>query len=232
MKLSIAAVALGWVLTTTLSGCSLSGASKSDSTVSVLAGKSGNNNEASVIDSMKDVISHKSTAMNEDLQNLKAQLEQQQQRLESMNDEQKALQEQLKRQSITLQILPAANANAGRAKQGTASTAYIGFLEEENQFAEVEERAAKEVSVIPNRATSLKLSIPQDAQFIAIKVGLRHTQKRSQVLIPLDSIDFDQALVLNVGACDINIKEGVDPELVPDFTTKLKYYQQPLVSCL
>ncbi|WP_201583869.1 hypothetical protein [Psychrobacter immobilis] len=30
MKLSIAAVALGWVLTTTLSGCSLSGASKSD----------------------------------------------------------------------------------------------------------------------------------------------------------------------------------------------------------
>ncbi|WP_350583000.1 hypothetical protein, partial [Pseudomonas sp. HY2-MNA-CIBAN-0224] len=82
---------------------------------------------------MKDVISHKSTAMNEDLQNLKAQLEQQQQRLESMNDEQKALQEQLKRQSITLQILPAANANAGRAKQGTASTAYIGFLEEENQ---------------------------------------------------------------------------------------------------
>ena len=98
-------------------------------------------------------------------------------------------------------------------------------MEEENQFAEVEERAAKEVSVIPNRATSLKLSIPQDAQFIAIKVGLRHTQKRSQVLIP-------QALVLNVGACDINIKEGVNPELVPDFTTKLKYYQQPLVSCL
>lgn len=168
---------------------------------------------------------------NTDLEKLKAQLEQQQQQLSAMNAEQQALQTQLKRQTISLQILPSADANAGRQKQGTASIAHIAFLEDESQFSELLEMATKEVSVIPSRQTALKLSVPQEARFIAIKVGLRYTKKRSQLLIPISSIDFEKPLTLNVGACDVNIKEGIIPELAPIFAIKLKYYQQPLVGC-
>ncbi len=168
---------------------------------------------------------------NTDLEKLKAQLEQQQQQLSAMNAEQQALQTQLKRQTISLQILPSADANAGRQKQGTASIAHIAFLEDESQFSELLEMATKEVSVIPSRQTALKLNVPQEARFIAIKVGLRYTKKRSQLLIPISSIDFEKPLTLNVGACDVNIKEGITPELAPIFAIKLKYYQQPLVGC-
>ncbi|WP_079691252.1 hypothetical protein [Psychrobacter sp. DAB_AL43B] len=168
---------------------------------------------------------------NEDLEKLKAQFAQQQQQLEIMNNEQQALQAQLKRQNLTLQILPSINANAGRYQQGTASIAHIAFLEDESQFVELTELAVKEISIIPSRQTTLKLNIPQDARFIAIKVGLRYTKKRSQLLIPISSIDFEKPLTLNVGACDVNIKEGITPELAPVFATKLKYYQQPLVAC-
>lgn len=123
------------------------------------------------------------------------------------------------------------DANAGRQKQGIASIAHIAFLEDESQFSELLEMATKEVNIIPGRQTALKLSVPQEARFIAIKVGLRYTKKRSQLLIPLSSIDFEKPLTLYVGACDVNIKEGIIPELAPIFASKLKYYQQPLVGC-
>ncbi len=229
MTLPIALMAAGCLLSGALAGCSTDKLSKSNNNVSALAG------ESTITDNIKSIINNGKSSLNDnnndDLQNLKAQLEKQQQQLEHMNTEQQALQEQLKRQQITLNIKPMVNANAGRAKQGTASIAYIAFLEEESQFTEVEELAAKEVSVIPNRETNLTLSIPQDAHFMAVKVGLRYTKKRSQLLIPLDSLNFDKPLALNIGACDVNIAEGINPELAPTFTTKLKYYQQPLVSC-
>ncbi|WP_201512249.1 type VI secretion lipoprotein TssJ [Psychrobacter alimentarius] len=167
-----------------------------------------------------------------DLENLRAHVERQQQQLEMMRDEQQALQERLKRQQFALTIKPTANANAGRTKQGTASTAYVAFLEEESQFTETETLAAKEISIIPNRDVSLTLTMPPDTRFIAVKVGLRHTKKRSQFLIPIASLTMDVPLTLGVGACDVTIIEGIDTKLVPAFTTKLKYYQQPLVSCL
>lgn len=235
MKLSAVGTLACCLLSTVLAGCGsdrLSQSSKQltseqpSTLVRKSAGKSG------TIDGIKNIINGNNAQVNDDLQSLKVQFEQQQQRLEAMNNEQQALQEQLKRQYINLQVIPTANANAGRNKQGTASTAYIAFLEDESQFSEVEDMASKEISIIPNRETSLKLSIPQDAQFIAIKVGLRYTKKRSQLLIPISSIDFDKPLALNIGACDVSIKEGVNPELAPIFATKLKYYQQPLVSCL
>ncbi len=185
--------------------------------------------EESISKKIVDVNANMST--NTDLEKLKAQLEQQQQQLSAMNAEQQALQTQLKRQTISLQILPSADANAGRQKQGTASIAHIAFLEDESQFSELLEMATKEVSVIPSRQTALKLNVPQEARFIAIKVGLRYTKKRSQLLIPISSIDFEKPLTLNVGACDVNIKEGIIPELAPIFAIKLKYYQQPLVGC-
>ena len=185
--------------------------------------------EESIGKKIVDVNANMST--NTDLEKLKAQLEQQQQQLSAMNAEQQALQTQLKRQTISLQILPSADANAGRQKQGTASIAHIAFLEDESQFSELLEMATKEVSVIPSRQTALKLNVPQEARFIAIKVGLRYTKKRSQLLIPISSIDFEKPLTLNVGACDVNIKEGIIPELAPIFAIKLKYYQQPLVGC-
>lgn len=185
--------------------------------------------EESISKKIVDVNANMST--NTDLEKLKAQLEQQQQQLSAMNAEQQALQTQLKRQTISLQLLPSADANAGRQKQGTASIAHIAFLEDESQFSELLEMATKEVSVIPSRQTALKLNVPQEARFIAIKVGLRYTKKRSQLLIPISSIDFEKPLTLNVGACDVNIKEGIIPELAPIFAIKLKYYQQPLVGC-
>lgn len=181
--------------------------------------------------SKKTVDVNANMSTNTDLERLKAQLEQQQQQLSAMNAEQQALQTQLKRQTISLQILPSIEANGGRQKQGTASIAHIAFLEDESQFSELVEMATKEVSVIPSRQTALKLNVPQEARFIAIKVGLRYTKKRSQLLIPLSSIDFEKPLTLNVGACDVNIKEGIIPELAPIFASKLKYYQQPLVGC-
>lgn len=227
MTLPIALIATGCLLSGVLAGCSTNKSSKPNNNVSALAG------ESTITDKIKSIINDGKSSVNNnnDLQNLKAQLEKQQQQIENMNTEQQALQEQLKRQQVTLNIKPMVNANAGRAKQGTASIAYIAFLEEESQFAEVEELAAKEVSIIPNRETSLTLNIPQDARFMAVKVGLRYTKKRSQLLIPLDSLNFDKPLALNIGACDVNIAEGINPELTPTFTTKLKYYQQPLVSC-
>ena len=233
---------IGCLFLITLSGCSLDKASKvsdadselASNKVSAIMTSTGTTDviaKQNELKSAQDMASAKDLSLSKDLQSLRDQLQQQQQRLEVMNNEQQVLQEQLKRQSITLQIKPAVNANAGRANQGTASTAYIAFLEEESQFAEVEELASKEISVIPNRASELSLTIPQDAKFIAIKVGLRYTKKRSQLLIPLASINFDEPLAVNIGACDINITAGIQPELTPNFMTKLKYYQQPLVSC-
>lgn len=176
--------------------------------------------------------SQNSDSVNDEFQDLKAQLAEQQQQLAIMSSEQKILQEQLKRQSITLTIIPTAHANAGRTGQGTASIAYVAFLEEDKQFTETEERALKEITIIPNRENSSTLSIPQEARFIAIKVGLRYTKKRSQLLIPIESIDFEMPLTISIGACDINIKSGVNPESSPSFVAKLKEYQQPLVNCL
>lgn len=223
----IVVITAGCILSGALTGCSFDKLSKSESNVSALAEKP----SPSVTDKLKGLINNGNTNTNEDLKDLKAQLEQQQQKLEAMNAEQQALQEQLKRQKVTLNLKPAANANAGRSKQGTASIAYIAFLEEESQFSEIEELTTKEISVIPNRETSLTMNVPQDARFMAVKVGLRYTKKRSQFFIPLSSVDFDKPLSLHIGACDVSIAEGIDPELTPTFTKKLKYYQQPLVSC-
>lgn len=233
MKLSITRVAVCCALTSVLFGCSsIDELTQPESTASSMT--------QSITDNIKKMVGDNTTnsdqvnngaQVNDDLQRLKAQLEEQQQQLKTINDEQKALQELLKRQNITLEIFANKEANGGRTQQGTASTAYVAFLEEESQFTEIEDMVVKEISIIPNRQSSLKLNIPQDAQFIAIKVGLRYTKKRSQLLIPISSLDFDKPLTLNIGACDINIEEGILPELTPSFTVKLKYYQQPLVSC-
>lgn len=244
MTLSKKIIAVSCLLSALSAGCSSHPPSPASSQASQL------NNQASpttssmltdklsTFDSIKNAITNdkesanSTSQTNDDLQNLKAQLAQQQQQLEAMSAEQQILQEQLKRQQLTLTIKPAINANAGRSKQGTASTAYIAFLEEEGQFTQLEELAFKEVSIIPNRDSSLTLTVPQEANFIAIKVGLRYTKKRSQMLIPISSIDFDTPLIINVGACDVTLVEGVNPELALTFTAKLKHYQQPLVSCL
>lgn len=230
MKVSITKVAVCCALTTALFGCNSVGETNQPEFTA-------SSTIETVTDSIKKMVSDNSeqvnnnAQVNDDLQLLRAQLQEQQQQLKTMNDEQKALQELLKRQNINLEIFANKEANGGRTQQGTASTAYIAFLEEERQFTEIEEMAVKELTIIPDRQSNLKLNIPQEAQFIAIKVGLRYTKKRSQLLIPISSLDFDKPLALNIGACDINIEEGILPELAPTFTTKLKYYQQPLVSC-
>lgn len=213
MTLPTALMATVCLLSGMLTACSTDRFSSSKGEASELAGESG------IGDKIKGLISS-----DDDLQVLKGQLEEQQQQLE-------ALQQHLKRQQMPVTIKASASANAGRATQGTASTAYIAFLEEDSQFTEIETLAAKEVSVIPNRDSNLSLNIPQDARFIAVKVGLRYTKKRSQFLIPITSLNFDTPLTLNIGACDVNITEGISPDKAPEFTTKLKYYQQPLVSC-
>ena len=223
MTLPVSLIAATCLLSGAIAGCSTDKVSKSNDKVSALAG------ETPTIDAMSHIVDNGKNSA--DLQSLKAQLELQQQQLATMSAEQQALQEKLKRQQITLNIKPTTNANAGRTKVGTASTAYIAFLEEESQFTDIEALAAKEISIIPNRESSLTVNIPQDARFIAIKVGLRYTKKRSQFLIPLASLNFDTPLAINIGGCDVSITEGVDPALAPTFTTKLKYYQQPLVSC-
>lgn len=228
MKFSTVTLACS-VLVGSLSGCSSIDKLTQSETIAS-AEQSAITAQSSAKDAVKERIND-SIDSNKDLQELREQLAKQQQQLENMNNEQQALQEQLKRQSLNLQIIPTATANAGRTRVGTASTAYVAFLEDESQFADVEELFSKEISVIPNRESSAKLSIPQEARFIAIKVGLRYTKKRSQLLIPLESLNFDEPLAINIGACDINIKTGIDPELSTDYASKLKIYQQPLVSC-
>ena len=219
-------VAISCLFSIVLMGCSTDQASQINSKKSAKAGDSLINND------VKTMTDGSAGRVDSDLENLRAHVERQQQQLEMMRDEQQALQERLKRQQFALTIKPTANANAGRTKQGTASTAYVAFLEEESQFTETETLAAKEISIIPNRDVSLTLTMPPDTQFIAVKVGLRHTKKRSQFLIPIASLTTDTPLTLSVGACDVTIIDGIDTKLVPAFTTKLKYYQQPLVSCL
>lgn len=223
MTLPVSLIAATCLLNGAIAGCSTDKLSKSNDKVSALAG------EPPTTDAISHIVDNGKNSA--DLQSLKAQLELQQQQLATMSAEQQALQEKLKRQQITLNIKPTTNANAGRTKVGTASTAYIAFLEEESQFTDIEALAAKEISIIPNRESILTVNIPQDARFIAIKVGLRYTKKRSQFLIPLASLNFDTPLAINIGGCDVSITEGIDPALAPTFTTKLKYYQQPLVSC-
>lgn len=227
MKFSIIVATCG-VLIGTLSGCS--SIDKLSQLKTAVAAQQSITPQYSAKDDSKERIND-NVAGNKDLQDLREQLAKQQQQLETMNSEQQALQEQLKRQYLNLQIIPTATANAGRTTVGTASTAYIAFLEEESQFADVEELFSKEISVIPNRESSVKLSIPQEARFIAIKVGLRYTKKRSQLLVPIESLNFDEPLAINIGACDVNIKSGIDLKLSTDYVSKLKYYQQPLVRC-
>lgn len=181
-------------------------------------------------DTLGEMIAHKSGT--DDLSLLKAQLEEQQKRLEMMDEEQRNLKEQLKRQQVKLRIKPSLNANAGRTTQATASRAYIAFFEDESQYPDIQEIAIKQLSIIPNREVELTLSIPQDAKFIGIKVDLRYTKKRSQFLIPISSIDFDNEMLINIGACDVMIAAGLKPELTLSFTDKLKSYQQPLVKCI
>lgn len=225
-NLPMTLVAISCLFSSVLMGCSTDQASQVNSKKSAKAGDSLINND------VKTMTDSSAGRVDGDLENLRAHVERQQQQLEMMRDEQQALQERLKRQQFALTIKPTANANAGRTKQGTASTAYVAFLEEESQFTETETLAAKEISIIPNRDVSLTLTMPPDTRFIAVKVGLRHTKKRSQFLIPIASLTTDTPLTLSVGACDVTIIDGIDTKLVPAFTTKLKYYQQPLVSCL
>ncbi len=239
MKTLINKIAVCGLLSSTLLACSTVDSMQADSVSAANSQMTELTNTAadtktSITDKIRGLISSETAPINEvnnDLQALKAQLEVQQQRLETMNQEQQALQEQLKRQSVTLRVRPTASANAGRTTVGTASTAYVAFLEDESQFADLEELAVKEINVIPKRETAVSLNIAPEAKFIAIKVGLRYTKKRSQILIPLSSVDFDSDLVLNIGACDVNIESGIDPKLAAAFTAKLNYYQQPLVSC-
>ena len=219
-------VAISCLFSIVLMGCSTDQASQVNSK------KSANTGDSLINNDVKTMTDSSAGRVDSDLENLRAHVERQQQQLEMMRDEQQALQERLKRQQLALTIKPTANANAGRTKQGTASIAYVAFLEEESQFTETETLAAKEISIIPNRDVSLTLTMPPDTRFIAVKVGLRHTKKRSQFLIPIASLTTDVPLTLGVGACDVTIIEGIDTKLVPAFTTKLKYYQQPLVSCL
>lgn len=170
-------------------------------------------------------------ASSDELKALQSQLASQQARLDQLNMAQQALQDKLKRLRLTLQVNPLANANAGVTKQGMASSASVAFLEDESQFTDIEARTAKEVALIPGRSAEVILNLPQEATYLAIKVGLRHTQKRSQFLLPLSSINFDSPLALTIGACDVQITAGIDPTLTPTFTSKLEYYQQPLVRC-
>lgn len=225
-NLPMTLVAISCLFSSVLMGCSTDQASQVNSKKSAKVGDSLINND------VKTMTDSSAGRVDGDLENLRAHVERQQQQLEMMRDEQQALQERLKRQQFALTIKPTANANAGRTKQGTASTAYVAFLEEESQFTETETLAAKEISIIPSRDVSLTLTMPPDTRFIAVKVGLRHTKKRSQFLIPIASLTTDTPLTLSVGACDVTIIDGIDTKLVPAFTTKLKYYQQPLVSCL
>ena len=92
--------------------------------------------------------------------------------------------------------------------------------------------ATKEYSIIPNRNLEASLSLPEDAKYIAIKIDLRYTKKRSQFLIPIESIDFKTPISIAIGACDAAISSGIKPEQSAIYKKKLEFYQTPLVSCL
>lgn len=194
-------------------------------------------NESLNQDSLDKTANDKTTSLlaapasSDEMRALQSELASQQERLEQLKIAQQALQDKLNKQHLTLQLNPLMNANAGLAKQGMASSANVAFLEDESQFTDIEARTAKEVALIPGRSAEVILNLPQEATYLAIKVGLRHTQKRSQFLLPLTSINFDSPLALTIGACDVQITAGIDPTLTPTFTSKLEYYQQPLVRC-
>lgn len=218
IKRSIIAAVLGNVCVLGLVGC----ATKDAITAPI------SETSSTTIDKIKSLVG---VGEDTELQALKAQLAKQQEQLAQMTEQQQALQEKMKQQQITIALNPLATANAGRGTTGTASTVYIAFLEDQEQFAELESLAQKELVLIPKRSTEQILNIPSDAKFIAVKVGLRYTKKRSQFLIPLQNLDFDTPLTVNVGACDVNIESGISLEPGTPFKQKLNNYQQPLVRC-
>lgn len=187
-----------------------------------------NETSSTTIDKIKNLVG---AGEDTELQALKAQLAEQQEQLAQMTAQQQALQDKMKQSQVTVKLNPLATANAGRGTTGTASTVYIAFLEDQEQFAELESLAQKELVLIPKRSTEQTLSIPSDAKFIAVKVGLRYTKKRSQFLIPVQNLNFDTPLTVNVGACDVNIETGISLEPSTPLKQKLNDYQQPLVRC-
>lgn len=190
----------------------------------------GSDESSSVSDSITSLINAKDGSQ-EEITKLKSDLESQQALIEDVLQEQQKLKEQLKRSKINIHINPDWNLNAGRSNQATASTIYVATLEDKSQFSEVRDLAIKEVSLIPGRSSDFNINLTDDINFIAINIDLRYTKKRSQFLIPLSHINFDEPLSINIGACDANISSGIDLSLNSEFSTKLKYYQQPLVSC-
>jgi len=244
-RVFIVTILWGGVLGSVLAGCTVDKAMQhgdDQSTSSITALVNPNvvkslDNESFDNESLDKTANDKTTvllappASSDELKALQSQLASQQARLDQLNMAQQALQDKLKKLRLTLQVNPLANANAGVTKQGMASSASVAFLEDESQFTDIEARTAKEVALIPGRSAEVILNLPQEATYLAIKVGLRHTQKRSQFLLPLSSINFDSPLALTIGACDVQITAGIDPTLTPTFTSKLEYYQQPLVRC-
>lgn len=244
-RVFIVTILWGGVLGSVLSGCTVDkamqhGDDQSTSSITVLVNPNvvkSFDNESLNQDSIDKTANDKTTSLlaspasSDEMRALQSELASQQERLEQLKIAQQALQDKLKKQHLTLQLNPLVNANAGLTKQGMASSASVAFLEDESQFTDIEARTAKEVALIPGRSAEVTLNLPQEATYLAIKVGLRHTQKRSQFLLPLTSINFDSPLALTIGACDVQITAGIDPTLTPTFTSKLEYYQQPLVRC-
>lgn len=166
-----------------------------------------------------------------DVEALRLQLEQQKVMLNDMSEQQRLLKEQIKRQQLQMTVIPLHTANAGHGKEGTASIAYIAALTDKRDFADLQSLALKEISLIPNRPISFSIPVSEDTKYIAVKIDLRYTKKRSQFLIPMQSISFEEPLSLIVGACDSKIESGIKPEDTPDYSNKLQYYLLPLVEC-
>lgn len=181
-------------------------------------------------DSISSLITNKKNNQ-EELTRLQSELESQQALIQDVLQEQQKLKEQLKRSKINIRVQPDKALNAGKGNQGNASTLYVALLEDKTQFAEIQDLATKETTLIPGRPNEFNVNISEDTRYLALKIDLRYTKKRSQFLIPLDNINFNEPLLLNIGACDASISSGLDLTNNNEFSQKLKYYQQPLVSC-
>lgn len=198
----------------------------------LLAGCMGSDSDKAedISDSISSLITNKNNSQDE-LVRLQSELEFQQELIQDVLQEQQKLKEQLKRSKINIRVQSDKALNAGRGNQGTASTLYVALLEDKTQFAELQDLAAKETTLIPGRVNEFNVSISEDTRYLALKIDLRYTKKRSQFLIPLDNINFDEPLQLDIGACDASISSGLDLTVDNELSEKLKYYQQPLVRC-
>ncbi|MEC7119174.1 MAG: type VI secretion lipoprotein TssJ [Pseudomonadota bacterium] len=157
---------------------------------------------------------------------------QQAQTQQAMLNQLQLLQQQQHKKPINIKIIATPHANADPKNQGMATVMLFQQLTDSRsvetlgQDQQMGERQIEHV-VLPNRTLDLTTQLTNDMQFLGFVFQLRQPQHRWRLAIPIQELNPDQALTLEVGACDIRVTQGLKLPL----STTLKQLTDPLKPC-